>query len=87
MRCNLHLQATPYKKQQWTVLNNFIALLGYYAAAALVDKKWYGRVVMQNVGFIAISIFYWIIYAQVGCAGARLACLRGWRRPPRTPVL
>jgi hypothetical protein len=29
----LYPDATPYKKQQWTVLNNFIALLGYYAAA------------------------------------------------------
>jgi hypothetical protein len=29
----LYPTATPYVKQQWTVLNNFIALLGYYAAA------------------------------------------------------
>ena len=41
------VQATPYKKQQWTVLNSFIALTGYYMAAWLVDKPWYGRVRMQ----------------------------------------
>ncbi len=34
------VQATPYKKLQWSVLNSFIALLGDYCAAWLVDKSW-----------------------------------------------
>jgi hypothetical protein len=29
----LYPTASPFKKQQWTILNNFISLLGYYAAA------------------------------------------------------
>lgn len=29
----LYPGATPYVQQKWTVLNNFIALLGYYCAA------------------------------------------------------
>lgn len=32
---------------QWTVLNSSIALTGYWMAAALVDKPWYGRRFMQ----------------------------------------
>ena len=48
------------------MLNNFIALLGYYTAAALCDKPWYGRVRCQNVGFMAMFVFYIIIYAQWG---------------------
>jgi hypothetical protein len=58
------MQATPYKQQQWNVLNSFIALLGYYAAAALCDKPWYGRVRCQWVGFLAMFVFYIIIYGQ-----------------------
>jgi hypothetical protein len=57
-------QATPYKRQQWTILNSFIALLGYYTAAALCDKPWYGRVRCQIIGFGAMFIFYLIIYCQ-----------------------
>jgi hypothetical protein len=34
------LQATPFERMQWTVLNSAISLLGYWAAAALVDKPW-----------------------------------------------
>jgi Sugar (and other) transporter len=70
---SLPTQATPYIKQQWTVLNSFIALLGYYLAAALVDKPWYGRVRCQYIGFFAMFIFYIIIYAQwenMGIKGA-----------------
>jgi hypothetical protein len=40
-------QATPFQRLQWTALNSGIALLGYWAAAALVDKPWYGRRKMQ----------------------------------------
>jgi len=60
----LYPTASPYKKQQWTVLNSFIALLGYYLAAFMVDKPWYGRRMTQNVGFVAMFVFYIIIYAQ-----------------------
>jgi len=57
-------QATPYIKQQWNILNSFISLLGYYLAAALCDKPWYGRRTCQTVGFMAMFIFYIIIYGQ-----------------------
>lgn len=75
----LYPKATPFVKQQWTVLNSFIALLGYYLAVALVDKKWYGRVRMQNVGFIAMYV-YIVIYAQVSRRCLWLECLRAWRQ-------
>ncbi len=29
-----------HAQMQWSALNSFIALLGYYAAAWLVDKPW-----------------------------------------------
>lgn len=60
----LYPTASPYVKQQWTVLNSFIALLGYWLAAALCDKPWYGRVRCQYIGFTAMFVFYIIIYAQ-----------------------
>jgi MFS family permease len=56
--------ASYYVKQQWSCLNSFIALLGYYAAAGLCDKAWYGRVRCQWVGFMAMFVFDIIIYAQ-----------------------
>jgi hypothetical protein len=34
------LQATEFERMQWTVLNSAVSLCGYWAAAALVDKKW-----------------------------------------------
>lgn len=40
-------QATPFVRMQWTVLNSAISLCGYYCAAAVVDKPWYGRRRMQ----------------------------------------
>jgi hypothetical protein len=43
-------QATFFERMQWTVLNSGISLLGYWAAAALVDKHWYGRRLMQASG-------------------------------------
>lgn len=47
----LYPDATLYKKMQWTLLNSFIALLGYYASAFFVDKPWFGRRVLQTQGF------------------------------------
>jgi hypothetical protein len=45
---------------QWTVLNSAVSLCGYWAAAALVDKPWYGRLRMQNYGFIMMFILFLI---------------------------
>ena len=42
---------TPLGLACWTALNSFVALTGYYVAAFLIDKEWYGRKNMQNVGF------------------------------------
>lgn len=36
---------------QWTLLNNSVALLGYYAAALTIDRPWMGRTRMQIMGF------------------------------------
>ena len=71
----LYPGAVYYKQMQWTVLNSFIALTGYYTAAALVDKPWYGRVWMQNIGFIAMFVFFIIIYGQwANMGGACSGC-------------
>jgi hypothetical protein len=65
-------QATPFQRQGWTSLNAFIGLLGYYAAAASVDKSWYGRVRMQAVGFAALFVVNAIIFGQVCATDAEL---------------
>lgn len=40
---------------------SFLAQFGYYGAAYLIDKKWYGRRVMQSVGFLMIFLCYLMI--------------------------
>jgi len=54
----------PWLIQRWTVLNAFVALVGYYMAAWLIDYKWYGRCRMQYIGFFAVFIFNIIIFGQ-----------------------
>lgn len=51
-------QATAFKNIQWTLLNSTISLCGYFAAAYMVDKKWYGRKRMQMVGFGMMAILF-----------------------------
>ena len=48
---------------QFTALNGFVALTGYYFAAWLIDYPWYGRVRMQNIGFFFSALFFFL------CAG------------------
>ncbi|WPT13011.1 Putative inorganic phosphate transporter 1-12 [Picochlorum sp. SENEW3] len=50
--------ATIYKNMQWTLLNSTVALAGYFCAAFLVDKPWYGRVRMQAIGFSMMFILF-----------------------------
>ena len=54
----------PFQQMCWSAVNSFVALCGYYVAAALIDKTWYGRKIMQNVGFFFMFIFYITIWAQ-----------------------
>ncbi len=42
----------------WTLLNSFIALIGYYFSAALVDNIYWGRVRIQLLGFTMVSILF-----------------------------
>ena len=42
----------------WNLLNVGCSLVGYYLAAILVDHRFYGRVRMQAVGFLAIFILF-----------------------------
>eukprot|EP00889_Picochlorum_renovo_P006677 jgi/Picre1/33707/NNA_001186.t1 len=60
--------ATIYKNMQWTLLNSTVALAGYFCAAFLVDKPWYGRVRMQAIGFSMMFILFLmcgIFYSQL----------------------
>jgi hypothetical protein len=51
---NVSLQTTL----KWTLLNSAVALVGYYFAAFTVDRKWMGRVRMQNMGFLMCTIIF-----------------------------
>ncbi|KAL4424952.1 hypothetical protein ABPG77_009681 [Micractinium sp. CCAP 211/92] len=55
--------ATLFTRYQYTLLNSGIALVGYYFAAALVDRRWYGRVRMQAVGFLMLFLLFILIAA------------------------
>jgi MFS family permease len=56
----LYPGATLFVRMQWTLLNSFISLLGYYTAAALIDRRWYGRRRMQEYGFLAMFVLFLI---------------------------
>ena len=45
------------------LLNNFIALLGYYVAAFLIDKKMFGRVRLQMFSFFICALLFFITAA------------------------
>eukprot|EP00884_Botryococcus_braunii_P017220 jgi/Botrbrau1/4181/Bobra.0192s0041.1 len=47
----------------WTALNSFIALVGYYFAAFTIDKKWMGRVRLQNMGFLIVFVCFLVCAA------------------------
>jgi Sugar (and other) transporter len=50
--------ATLFERMQWTILNSAISLTGYWCAAALVDKPWYGRRRMQGTGFLMMFLLF-----------------------------
>lgn len=54
----LYPTASQYLKQQYTILNSAVALVGYFFAAWLVDKPWYGRVRCQYIGFLWMFVLY-----------------------------
>ena len=56
----LYPNATEFVKVQWSVLNSAVALCGYYTASIMVDRPWYGRRIMQGVGFVMMFILFGI---------------------------
>jgi hypothetical protein len=50
--------ATVLSNFEYTLLNSFVALTGYYMAAATIDYAWMGRVRMQNMGFLVTTILF-----------------------------
>ncbi|KAK4536188.1 hypothetical protein CDCA_CDCA07G2213 [Cyanidium caldarium] len=40
------------------LLNNAVSLVGYYVAAAVIDRRWCGRRRLQLFGFIMIAVFF-----------------------------
>ena len=56
----LYPGATEFVKVQWSVVNSAVALCGYYVAAMMVDRAWYGRRTMQGVGFVMMFVLFGI---------------------------
>eukprot|EP01126_Amoeba_proteus_P054354 TRINITY_DN6684_c0_g1_i1.p1 TRINITY_DN6684_c0_g1~~TRINITY_DN6684_c0_g1_i1.p1 ORF type:complete len:447 (-),score=80.66 TRINITY_DN6684_c0_g1_i1:85-1425(-) len=50
--------STVLEVMESTLLNNSVAVLGYYLAAMTIDKPFMGRVGMQHLGFLINSILY-----------------------------
>jgi MFS family permease len=44
----------------WTLLNSGVALFGYYASAWLIDDINWGRYRIQQLGFIMVSVLFWV---------------------------
>ena len=75
----LYPDATPFERMQWTVLNSAVSLAGYWLAAAWVDKKWYGRRLMQSLGFWMMFILFLICGAAFGPLTASKAGYRAFQ--------
>ena len=43
---------------EWTLLNSFIAYMGYILAAFTIDKPWMGRMRLQSFGFLMSFILF-----------------------------
>ena len=48
----------------WNLLNVGCSLVGYYLAAILVDHRFYGRLRMQAIGFLAIFVIFVVSAAK-----------------------
>jgi len=55
---------TIYSILQYSAVNCTIALLGYWCAAAVIDKPWIGRLRLQTLGFFMVTLVFFIC----GCA-------------------
>jgi len=54
----LGAHSTIYHLMQYTILNSAVALVGYYAAAIVVDKPWMGRFRLQNLGLFLSGVLF-----------------------------
>eukprot|EP00243_Klebsormidium_subtile_P012450 TRINITY_DN7622_c0_g1_i1.p1 TRINITY_DN7622_c0_g1~~TRINITY_DN7622_c0_g1_i1.p1 ORF type:complete len:553 (+),score=105.97 TRINITY_DN7622_c0_g1_i1:708-2366(+) len=52
------------KLLEWTLLNSSVALVGYFAAALLVDYRWLGRFRLQCLGFALTMAIYFVCAAR-----------------------
>jgi len=43
---------------EWTLLNSFIAYIGYILAAYTIDKAWMGRMRLQSLGFLMSFVLF-----------------------------
>ena len=57
-------QSTVIGGWNWNLLSVGCSLVGYYLAAILVDHRFYGRLRMQAVGFLAIFVIFVISAAK-----------------------
>lgn len=48
---------------EWTLLNSFVAYLGYLLAAVHIDQPWMGRMRLQSFGFLMSFILFIICAA------------------------
>ncbi|KAI5475473.1 MFS phosphate transporter [Pseudohyphozyma bogoriensis] len=67
--------ASVFVTWEYNLLNIAVSLVGYYMAALLIDQKWYGRKVMQQVGFFFEFIFFLfgaIFFKQLQEPGAHI---------------
>lgn len=74
----LHPTASYYRRMQFAALNSFIALLGYYAAAYVMDKHWYGRRACQIFGFVMLFFLNIIIYVDYDALTASSSTAQNW---------
>ncbi|KAI5475472.1 MFS phosphate transporter, partial [Pseudohyphozyma bogoriensis] len=68
-----HPGASVFVTWEYNLLACFIQLIGYYLAAFLIDQKWYGRKMMQQVGFAVEFLCYLfgaIFYKELTKPGA-----------------
>ena len=50
----------------WTLLNSGIALIGYWAAACVIDNRYMGRLRLQLLGFFWVAVLFYV--SAIWCA-------------------
>ncbi|GBF93836.1 proton phosphate symporter [Raphidocelis subcapitata] len=75
----MYPKATPFERMRWSALNSGVAYVGYFVAAALMDRPWWGRRRMQSFGFFMLFLLFLTVGAGYPALTASTAGYRAFQ--------